>query len=104
MRSQWSRVHNSGLKCRNITSSLSKVLVTLGDVCTAVSRAAEKVEEEWSPRSVDVLLRAVKDWEHFCPRMPLIKTVMRLFTAASNYSQLWLCSFMIVTSRECNFF
>ena len=22
---------------------------------------------------------------------PLIKTVMRLFTAASNYSQLWLC-------------
>ena len=28
----------------------------------------------------------------FCPRTPLIKTVMRLFTAASNYSQLWLCS------------
>ena len=38
-------------------------------------------------------LRAVKDWELFCPRTPLIKTVMRLFTAASNYSQLWLCSF-----------
>ena len=38
------------------------------------------------------LLRAVKDWELFCPRTPLIKTVMRLFTAASNYSQLWLCS------------
>ena len=37
-------------------------------------------------------LRAVKDWELFCPRKPLIKTVMRLFTAASNYSQLWLCS------------
>ena len=39
------------------------------------------------------LLRAVKNWELFCPRTPLIKTVMRLFTAASNYSQLWLCSF-----------
>ena len=39
------------------------------------------------------VLRAVKDWELFCPRTPLIKTVMRLFTAASNYSQLWLCSF-----------
>ena len=33
-----------------------------------------------------------QDWVLFCPRMPLIKTVMRLFTAASNYSQLWLCS------------
>ena len=29
----------------------------------------------------------------FAPCMLLIKTVMRLFTAASNYSQLWLCSF-----------
>ena len=39
-------------------------------------------------------LRAVKDWVLFCPRTPLIKTAMRLFTAASNnYSQLWLCSF-----------
>ena len=37
-------------------------------------------------------LRAVKDCELFCPRTPLIKTVMRLFTPASNYSQLWLCS------------
>ena len=33
-----------------------------------------------------------KDWELFCPCMPLIKTVTRLFTAASNYSKLWLCS------------
>ena len=29
---------------------------------------------------------------NFFARTPLIKTVMRLFTAASNYSQLWLCS------------
>ena len=35
----------------------------------------------------------------------LIKTVMRLFTAASNYSQLWLCSIdYVVMSKECNFF
>ena len=27
------------------------------------------------------LLRAVKDWVLFCPRTPLIKTVMRLFTS-----------------------
>ena len=40
----------------------------------------------------DRMLRAVKDWELFCLRTPLIKTVMRLFTAASNYSGLWLCS------------
>ena len=42
----------------------------------------------WNPS----FLRAVKDWELFCPCTPLIKTVMRLFTAGSNYSQLWLCS------------
>ena len=28
----------------------------------------------------------------FARARPLIKTVMRLFTAANNYSQLWLCS------------
>ena len=39
-----------------MASSLSQGLATLGNVCTAVSRAAEKVEEEWSPRSVDVLV------------------------------------------------
>ena len=39
-----------------MASSLSQGLSTLSNVCTAVSRAAEKVEEEWSPRSVDVLV------------------------------------------------
>ena len=29
---------------------------------------------------------------NFFARAPLIKTVMRLFTAASNHSQLWLLS------------
>ena len=32
------------------------------------------------------LLRAVKDWEHFCLCRLLIKTVMRLFTAAIIHS------------------
>ena len=40
----------------SLATSLSQGLATLGNVCTAVSRAAEKVEEEWSPRSVDVLV------------------------------------------------
>ena len=39
-----------------MASSLSQGLATLGNVCTAVSRAAEKVEEERSPCSVDVLV------------------------------------------------
>ena len=43
------------------------------------------------PTKYQPLLRAVKDWVLFCPCTPLIKTVMRLFTAVSNYSQLWLC-------------
>ena len=38
-----------------MASSLSQGLATFGNVCTAVSRAAEKVEE-WSPHSVDVLV------------------------------------------------
>ena len=48
-RPQWSCVHNSGLERRNMASSLSQGLATLGNlgnVCTAVSRAAEEVEEE----------------------------------------------------------
>ena len=39
-----------------MASSLFKGLATLGDVCTVVSRAAEEVEQEWSPRSVNVLV------------------------------------------------
>ena len=30
--------------------------MTLGNMCTAASRAAEKVENKWSPHSVDVLV------------------------------------------------
>ena len=45
-----------GLERRNMASSLSQGLATFGNVCTTVSRAAEKVEEEWSPHSVDVLV------------------------------------------------
>ena len=54
----------------------------------------------------NVKLRAVKDWELFCLRTTLIKTVMRLFTAASNYihSRGYVALIMIVMSKECNLF
>ena len=42
-----------GLKCRNVASFVSQGLATLSSVCTAVLRATDKVEEEWSPQSVE---------------------------------------------------
>ena len=58
MHPQWSCVQNSGHERRTWRTpftSLSQGLATLGNMCTGVLIAAEKVEEEGFPLSVDVL-------------------------------------------------
>ena len=95
-----SHVSTTILERRNMASSLSQELATPGNVCTTVSRAAEKVEEEWYPRSVDVLVFYSHQLHRFlllyCDDDQVLEDVRRSIRLLAEIEEsmkevLWLC-------------